>query len=350
MFISPVTLQSGPNQPLPSNQQDKDTAFSGVLDTEQTRTRRNGISEGLAMSLEDQARLYRQEQLLSNPGAKSFDYSTGAILDGGEMGWDSRIVKDIEDSILNFRNFFLNGVSGAPKFGMNMDGTLEQRESSPGLLESLVNFLKDLGSALTFGALQADAPEQKHSIGLSFAISKLKEAVGADLIGGVAGSLIQMGEDLILAGWNLTECVGDIFLGGFDPGQKTIDTIFDNGQVAIDYITDVMPGGEAWMRVHAYDLLEGEFPVIYNLKRPEHLMDDPRWQEIQNTPFRKAIETIGSLLADAALIFTISQAITSSDCRHEALPPDAAAKRSSHSAHVMAYGHAVQTRSHLSNC
>ncbi len=131
--------------------------------------------------------------------------------------------------------------------------------------------------------------------------------------------------------------------------RRMVDTIFDNGQMAIDYITDVLPGSEAWMRVHAYDFLEGEFPVIYNLKRPEHLMDDPRWQEIQNTPFRKAIETVGSLLTDAALIFTISQAITSSDCRHEVTPPDAAAKRSNHSAHVMAYGHADQALSHLSN-
>ncbi len=337
MSISPITLRSDSRLPPPSNQQVRDTAFSGILDTEQARTRGGrDISDGLTMNIEDQILLYRQEQLLSNPGAKSFDYHAGAMVDSSKMGWDSRIVKDIEDSILNFRDFFLNGVSGAPKFAINTDGALEQEKSSPGLLESLVNFLKDLGNALTFGTLQADTPGLGHATGgLSFVISKLKEAVGADLIGGVAGSLIQMGEDLILAGWNLTESVGDIFMGGFDPGKKTVDTIFDNGQVAIDYITDVLPGGEAWMRVHAYDFSEGEFPVIYNLKRPKHLPDDPRWQEIQNTPFRKAIETVGSLLADAALIFTISQAITSSDCRHEALSPDVTAKHSNHFAPVM---------------
>jgi len=207
------------------------------------------------MSLQRQVNIYKVEQLLSNPGAKTVDFQTGAL--GGTAGLD-----------------------------MGWGGSL---------LNSLVDFFKDLGSALTFGAWRPDgepAPENPADV-LWFAASKLKEAIGGDLMGGTIGSLIQMGEDLILAGWNLAEAGPDTLLGGFEPGRTVVD-------------------------VHAWDISAGHWPVLYNLETPEHFSDDNRWHVIRNTPFRKSIETIGSLLADAALIYCVSHGITSSDSsRHE---------------------------------
>ena len=82
-------------------------------------------------------------------------------------------------------------------------------------------------------------------------------------------------------------------------------TIFDNGQVAIDYLTDILPTGEAWLRVHSpnFDNLnDSKAPIIYNIEMPDHNMKDIRWRYVRNTPFRKTIKTISSLLADVVAI------------------------------------------------
>lgn len=267
----------------------------------------------------EQLAVYKADQLLSNPGAKKIYFSSEdtAHVSTRNMEWEVRIGKDLEDALLNIKNFFLNGINGADKYYRAENGKIKQTKSSPGFLHSLINFMKDIGSALSMGIWRPDGENAQNGVAdsLLFCASKLKEAMGGDLLGGMAGSVIQMGEDLALAGWNLMEAVPDMLFGHFETGGTIIDTIFDNGQVAVDYITDVLPGGEAWMRVHAADITDGKFPILYNLKMPANVPHDVRWKTIHNTPFRKSIETIGSLLADAAMIYMISQGITSSDNR-----------------------------------
>ena len=138
-----------------------------------------------------------------------------------------------------------------------------------------------------------------------FFLSKIKETVFGDLVQGIGGSAIRVGESIVLAGWNLVEIIPDATIGSFEEGRKLTTTIFDNGQVAIDYLTDILPTGEAWLRVHSPNFSnvdDAKAPIIYNIEMPEHYVDDARWQYVRNTPFRKTIETIGSLLADAAAI------------------------------------------------
>ena len=319
-FVPPTPLHKG-RAPAGA----ADTGFKEIVDasltvsgqsasagnTSQTATARPSFGEQLS--------LYLEEQLVSSPGAKNFDFSKGYKISADErpMDWGDRVVKDVEDASLNVLNFFKDAVTGGDKYYKTQEGTIAKTRSSPGLLGSLVDFVKDFASALSLGAWRPDGEAAPDGVmdHLAFAASKLKEAFGGDLVGGALGSVVQMGEDLLLAGWNLTEAVPDALFGMFESGRVAVDTIFDNGQVAIDYITDVIPGGEAWMRVHASHIIDGRFPVLYNLQTPEHFTEDLRWETIQNTPFRKSIETIGSLLADAALIFLVSQGITISDSR-----------------------------------
>jgi hypothetical protein len=50
---------------------------------------------------------------------------------------------------------------------------------------------------------------------------------------------------------------------------------------------------------------------------PEHYTGDVRWRYVRNTPFRKTIETIGSLLADIVAVKIIGDAEGTSEERHE---------------------------------
>jgi hypothetical protein len=117
---------------------------------------------------------------------------------------------------------------------------------------------------------------------------------------GIPSSLVHLVDDQALALWNLLEVVPDAAMGGLPQGKKLVTSLFDNGQVAIDYITDCIPTGEAWMRVHAFNLERGDVqpPVLYNLKLPTRYSQDSRWSTVRNTPLRKSLETVGSLLAD----------------------------------------------------
>jgi hypothetical protein len=58
-------------------------------------------------------------------------------------------------------------------------------------------------------------------------------------------------------------------------------------------------------------------PILYNLNTAEVRLTDPRWAYVGNTPFRRTIETIGSLVGDAAISLWLGNQIpgTSADQR-----------------------------------
>lgn len=264
---------------------------------------------------------YKEDQLLRNPGGKYYD------LDGKKVETDpaahksffKRVGKDISDAFGNVKNFFLNLFMGSKILYKNEKGEIKEGRQK-GFVGSIVDFFKDIGSALTFGFWRRSGEKAPEGLGgrLVYSLSKLKDAVMMDIVGGVSGSINHMGKNLVLAGWNLIEVVPDATIGNLGPGRKLTTTIFDNGQVAIEYLTDVAPTGDAWLRVHAGSLKDMKPPLLYNINMPEHKMDDVRWQYVRNTPFRKTIETIGALLADAATIGLLSQTAFSgkADNRH----------------------------------
>ena len=253
---------------------------------------------------------YKDDQLLRNPGGKQYDLEKKEVsTDNKEKkSFLSRLKKDFSDVFGNIKNAFSNLIFGQKIRYRDENGSIQEARQK-GLLSSCVSFVKNVASFLTFGAYHPDSEEGPKGFGqrILYSFSKLKDAVMKDAVGGTTQSVNHLGKNLILAGWNLVEVLPDATIGNFDAGRKATATIFDNGQVAVEYLTDIIPTGDAWLRVHAASLKELKAPVVYNLKMPEHYKGDVRWQYVRNTPFRKKIETVGALLADALSIVGVGQ-------------------------------------------
>jgi hypothetical protein len=263
---------------------------------------------------------YRDDQLLRNPGGDHYylDQKEVVAQPHDQDSFPGRIGKDLSDALGNIKNFFGNIFLGAKILYRDENNQIREGQQR-GLIGAIGDFFKHLGSALSFGLWHPDdekAPEGFMNR-LAYSASKLKDALVGDLIEGIPSSLNHMGQNLLLTGWNLLEVIPDATLGSFDAGRKLTTTIFDNGQVVVEYLTDIIPSGDAWLRVHAASLKEFQAPVIYNLRMPEHHAGDTRWQYVRNTPFRKSIESIGALLADVVAIGLIGQTGFSSNRHHE---------------------------------
>jgi hypothetical protein len=72
----------------------------------------------------------------------------------------------------------------------------------------------------------------------------------------------------VLAAVNALEAVPDANIGNLESGRKLTTKVFDKGQVAVSYLTDVIPGGEEWFRIHSPGKTKkgSMLPVYYNLK------------------------------------------------------------------------------------
>ncbi|MFO7783726.1 MAG: hypothetical protein R6V25_03775 [Desulfatiglandales bacterium] len=243
---------------------------------------------------------YKDDQLLSSPGGDHYDLENKRhVADPPEQQslW-GRIGKNIRDAVSNVKNFAGNLLFGATRHYRDENGEIQEGQRR-GLVGSVADFFQDLGSAFSFGAWRPDGEEKPEGFGrrVGFFFSKLKEAVFGDLIQGVAGSVVNMGKDLVFAGWNLIETIPDATIGNFEAGRKITTAVFDNGQVALNYIADILPGGDASIRVHSPDLKNLKAPILNNLSMPESNPEDTRWKYVRNTPFRKSIETVGSVLS-----------------------------------------------------
>lgn len=259
---------------------------------------------------------YKDDQLLRNPGGDSYDLEHKRVETdpARRKSWWGRIGQDLSASFGNVKNLFSNFLFGA-KFCYRNQNQEIQEATRKGMTGAVVDFFRDLGSAFSFGHWRPDGSPKPEGLleRLGFFVSHLKKAISRDLFDGVGGSVNHMASNLVLAGWNLVQVLPDATLGNLDAGRKLTTTLFDNGQVMVEYLTDIAPGGDAWLRVHAPSLKEGKLPLIYNLGMPEHFSGDSRWEYIRNTPFRKSIETIGTLLADVAVGVASGQSSLFSD-------------------------------------
>jgi hypothetical protein len=249
--------------------------------------------------------LYKDDQLLRNPGGDHYYLGENRVSEDphDRESFLARLGKDLSDSFGNVKNFFGNLLMGS-KFRYRDESNQIKEATQRGLVGTCVDFFKDLGSALTFGLWHPgdEKGPQGFMERLAYTGSKLKKALLDDLVEGVPQSVNHMAKNVVLAGLNLVQVLPDATIGNLEGGRKLTTTIFDNGQVMVEYLTDVIPSGDAWFRVHASSLLEGKVPILYNLQMPENSKGDARWQYVRNTPFRKTIETVGTLLADIAAI------------------------------------------------
>lgn len=253
---------------------------------------------------------YKDDQLLRNPGGRNYFLDRKEVIANPpeKRSFFGRIGKDISDSFGNLANFAGNIFLGSKFLYRDENGAIQEGRQR-GLLGTLVNFVKDLGSALSFGAWHPDREEAPKGFKdrLFYSASKLKDAIWNDLVEGIPASVNHMGKNLMLAGWHLAEVLPDASIANFDAGEKLTTNIFDNGHVMVEYLTDVLPSGDAWFRVHAATLRPFHPPVLYNLSLPERFSGDTRWEYVRNTPFRKSIETIGALLGDGLAMGMIGQ-------------------------------------------
>jgi LysM repeat protein len=274
--------------------------------------------------LETQIAMYKKDQLLAHPGGDY--YFLNRDIDIHDPSFDqglfiNRVGKDLADTGENLLNMAKNLALGSQFKYVGENGKINTGQRV-GLLGTLKNFVEDVFSGLSFGAYVPDdekAPEGVTASVGHFIKKILYDAPIKDLLIGVPHAAVNMVKDAALASLNLLEVIPDATIGNFDWGQKATTTVFDNGQVVVDYLTDVLPGGDAWLRVHAAGPRgEIEMPVYFNLMTSEQGIPDSRWSAVRNTPFRKTIETIGSLLSDAALLTVTSQSYSpSSDQRHD---------------------------------
>ena len=256
---------------------------------------------------------YVDDQLLSSPGGDRYeDLHEKKVEPKVPHSFAKRVGKDLKDAFGNVRNFFTDLFFGS-KFCYRDENNEIKEAKRKGLLGSVVDFFKDMGSAFSFGAWRPDGDEAPKGIGkrLAFSCSKFTKAIATDVFQNIPASVNHMAKDIALAAWNSVEVLPDATIGNIAAGEKLTTTVFDNGQVVGNYLTDITPGGDAWQRVHAFSFKELRPPILNNLQKPETGTQDPRWKTVRNTSFRKTIETVGALLADV-LSFSFIKWINSS--------------------------------------
>lgn len=262
-----------------------------------------GVNKPSKSSIIEQYNAYKEDQLMSNPGGDNFFLNnTGEVIDDN---YDhSRITKRVGKDLTDAGNNLLNavkdlGIGAKIKYVDKLGNIIDGRKI--GFAGTVVNFFKNVASGLSLGVYSPEGEAKPH--GGTGRIKHLfrkivKDALIGDVVRGVPKSVIHIGEDILFAGLNAVEVVPDVTIGNVKAGRKITTAIFDNTQVVMDFVTDVIPGGDASTRTRSFELAKGlkGLPIINNLTTPEEKQDEKDWRYVRNTNFRKVIETIPSLI------------------------------------------------------
>jgi hypothetical protein len=247
--------------------------------------------------------LYKEDQLLSNPGGDNFFLNkVSGVIDNDydHSKFSRRVGKDLADAGGNLLNMVRDIGIGARIRYVDNHGEIKE-ERKVGFVKTLSNFFKNIVSGLTLGAYTPEGEEKPHGVaGRTRHLFKkvFRDAIVSDIAMGVPRSVIYVGEDIMLAGLNSIEVLPDATIGNFKAGRMATTMIFDNAQVVLDFATDAMPGGEASRRTRSFKLTKGLkcLPIINNITTDENGAIELNWKYVRNTNFRKVIETVKSLI------------------------------------------------------
>ena len=254
--------------------------------------------EASSISLKDQFKKYKEDQLLSKPGGDNFTTKNDNSV--VQSKFTKRVGKDLKDAGENFKNIFKDIGTGATIKYVDKDGNIKEGKKV-GFAGTIVNFFKDMASGITFGKYTPegeDAPDNALEATKHFFKKIVVDALFKDAVVGIPRSAIHVGEDAVFACINLAETIPDATIGNCKVGQMVTTEFFDDTQVFIDFVTDVIPTGEAGSRTHAFTFKKGlkGLPVVYNITSPEQGVDDENWKYVRNTPLRKTIESVATFI------------------------------------------------------
>ncbi len=262
-----------------------------------------GVKKPSKSSIIEQYNAYKEDQLMSNPGGDNFFLNkTGEIIDNNyeHSKITKRVGKDLTDAGNNLLNAVKDlGIGAKIKYVDKLGNIKDGRKV--GFAGTIVNFFKNVASGLSFGIYSPEGEAKPHGGAgrIKHLVKKIfKDALFGDVVRGVPKSVIHIGEDIMFAGLNAVEVIPDATIGNVKAGRKFTTAIFDNTQVVMDFVTDVIPGGEASTRTRSFKLTKGlkGLPIINNLTKPDEKQDEKDWRYVRNTSFRKVIETIPSLI------------------------------------------------------
>lgn len=271
--------------------------------TFETRAAKSVPKKDTSSTLKDQFKKYKEDQLLSNPGGDHFnlDKDIGVIdYSKDQSKFFVRVGKDLKDAGENFVNIFKDIGPGASFKYLDEEGRIQEGKKV-GFVGTLVNFFKDIASGLTLGRYTPEgenAPDNAVEATKHFLKKIFVDAIFKDMVVGIPRSAIHVGENVVFTCINLAEIVPDATIGNFKKGQAVTTEVFDDMQVFVDFVTDVIPMGEASTRTRAFTLKKGlkGFPVINNITSPEQGTKDENWKYVRNTPLRKTVESIVMLV------------------------------------------------------
>ena len=304
---APVKIEEHPIQKLPSTYKAKNLKEFQQIQNYTSPPENKSIPHEYTrktqeIPLSQQIKLYKEDQFLTNPGGDNYFIRNGKVeydqnYDHGNFA--KRIGKDVSDSFANLNNAVLNSLFGAEYRYVDKSGSLQTAKKT-GVLSAVGKFVKNVFEGV-YGKPETDKTTPNALDKLAHMGKKIVvDGIAKNLFMEVPQNLINVTENLFLGTLNALEIIPDATIGNFEDGRKLTTKIFDNSQIAINYISDVLPSGEAWMRVHALgtDKNNRNLPILFNIKSPQQGLDDLRWESVRNTPFRKVIETIGSITAD----------------------------------------------------
>ena len=154
----------------------------------------------------------------------------------------------------------------------------------------------------------------------------LKKIIGEGIFEDIINPTLDTAQGITFATANLVQLPFSATLGCTEPTRYMTDGLFNTVYLTADALIQNFPGGDASARVHSTDLREGwkGIPFVKNCYTKEHQADLAGINEnlqkdkitIENTTFRKHLETPVSIAEDILLFQWLSEELEGKDSKN----------------------------------